>query len=86
VVSVIGDGGFTMLMGELATCVKYDLNVKIIIKNNTLGWPAAPLPPARSPRRRPPMPRAKSSRQVGFEQTEVAAQHLLRTGNGNDSR
>ena len=27
-----------MLMGELATCVKYDLDVKtIIIKNNTLG-------------------------------------------------
>jgi pyruvate dehydrogenase (quinone) len=38
VVAFVGDGGFTMLMGELATCVKYDLNVKIIIiKNNTLG-------------------------------------------------
>jgi pyruvate dehydrogenase (quinone) len=38
VVSFVGDGGFTMLMGELATCVKYDLNVKIIIiKNNSLG-------------------------------------------------
>lgn len=38
VVAFVGDGGLTMLMGELATCVKYDLNVKIIvIKNNTLG-------------------------------------------------
>jgi pyruvate dehydrogenase (quinone) len=37
-VAFMGDGGFTMLMGELATCVKYDLPVKIvIIKNNTLG-------------------------------------------------
>jgi pyruvate dehydrogenase (quinone) len=28
----------TMLIGELATCVKYGLNVKIVvIKNNTLG-------------------------------------------------
>ncbi|MBO0734727.1 MAG: pyruvate oxidase, partial [Methylocapsa sp.] len=34
----IGDGGLTMLMGELATCLKYDLPVKIIvIKNNLLG-------------------------------------------------
>ncbi len=38
VVAVVGDGGFSMLMAELATCVKYDLNVKIvIIKNNMLG-------------------------------------------------
>ena len=38
VVAFVGDGGLTMLMGELATCVKYGLNVKIIvIKNNTLG-------------------------------------------------
>jgi pyruvate dehydrogenase (quinone) len=38
VVTVVGDGGFTMLLGELATCVKYGLNVKIIvIKNNALG-------------------------------------------------
>ncbi len=38
VVAFVGDGGFTMLMGELATCVKYKLPVKIvIIKNNTLG-------------------------------------------------
>jgi pyruvate dehydrogenase (quinone)/pyruvate oxidase len=38
VIAFVGDGGLTMLMGELATCVKYNLNVKIIvIKNNALG-------------------------------------------------
>jgi pyruvate dehydrogenase (quinone) len=38
VVCIVGDGGFTMLMGELATLVKYNLPVKvIIIKNNVLG-------------------------------------------------
>ena len=38
VVAFVGDGGLTMLMGELATCVKYKLDVKIIvIKNNSLG-------------------------------------------------
>ena len=38
VVCFIGDGGLTMLLGELATCRKYNLNVKIIvIKNNVLG-------------------------------------------------
>jgi pyruvate dehydrogenase (quinone) len=38
VVAVVGDGGFTMLMGEVATLVKYNLPVKVlIIKNNTLG-------------------------------------------------
>jgi len=38
VVCIVGDGGFTMLMGEVATLVKYNLNVKvIIIKNNVLG-------------------------------------------------
>jgi len=38
VVCIVGDGGFTMLMGEVATLVKYKLNVKvIIIKNNALG-------------------------------------------------
>ncbi|MBF0306777.1 MAG: pyruvate oxidase, partial [Alphaproteobacteria bacterium] len=38
VVAYVGDGGFTMLMGELATCVKYGLPVKVVInKNNTLG-------------------------------------------------
>lgn len=37
-VAVVGDGGFTMLMGELATCVKYNLPVKIVIfKNNFYG-------------------------------------------------
>jgi pyruvate dehydrogenase (quinone) len=38
VVAILGDGGFTMLMGELATIVKYRLPIKImIIKNNSLG-------------------------------------------------
>jgi len=38
VVAFVGDGGYTMLMGELATCVKYGLPVKIVInKNNSLG-------------------------------------------------
>ena len=38
VVCFTGDGGFTMLMGELATIVKYRLPVKIIVlKNNLLG-------------------------------------------------
>ncbi len=38
VVAIVGDGGFTMLMGELATIRKYNLPIKvIIIKNNVLG-------------------------------------------------
>lgn len=38
VVCVVGDGGLTMLMCELATIAKYNLNVKVIvIKNNVLG-------------------------------------------------
>jgi pyruvate dehydrogenase (quinone) len=37
-IAFVGDGGFTMLMGEFATAVKYRLPIKvIIIKNNTLG-------------------------------------------------
>src|SRR5215475_5189078 len=37
-VAFVGDGGFSMLMAEFATCVRYKLPVKIfIIKNNTLG-------------------------------------------------
>jgi pyruvate dehydrogenase (quinone) len=35
IVCVVGDGGFTMLMGELATLVKYKISVKIIIINNS---------------------------------------------------
>ncbi len=36
--AVVGDGGFTQLMGELVTAVKYRLPVKIIIlKNNSLA-------------------------------------------------
>jgi pyruvate dehydrogenase (quinone) len=38
VVCIVGDGGFTMLMGEVATLVKHRLPVKVIIfKNNVLG-------------------------------------------------
>jgi pyruvate dehydrogenase (quinone)/pyruvate oxidase len=38
VVAVIGDGSAAMLMGDLVTLRKYNLNAKIIvIKNNTLG-------------------------------------------------
>jgi pyruvate dehydrogenase (quinone)/pyruvate oxidase len=37
-VAFVGDGGFTMLMGEFATAVKYHLPIKVvIIKNNVLG-------------------------------------------------
>ncbi len=37
-VAFVGDGGFSMLMAEFATCVKYKLPVKVfILKNNTLG-------------------------------------------------
>jgi pyruvate dehydrogenase (quinone) len=37
-IAFVGDGGFSMLMAEFATCVKYKLPVKVvIIKNNTLG-------------------------------------------------
>lgn len=38
VVAFVGDGGFSMLMADFATAVKYKLPIKvIIIKNNTLG-------------------------------------------------
>lgn len=38
VIAVIGDGGFTMLMGEFITAVTYKLPIKfVIIKNNELG-------------------------------------------------
>jgi pyruvate dehydrogenase (quinone) len=37
-IAFVGDGGFSMLMAEFATAVKYHLPIKvIIIKNNTLG-------------------------------------------------
>jgi pyruvate dehydrogenase (quinone)/pyruvate oxidase len=37
-VAFVGDGGFSMLMAEFATCVKEKLPVKVVvIKNNTLG-------------------------------------------------
>jgi pyruvate dehydrogenase (quinone) len=38
VIVFAGDGGLTMSLGELATCVKYKLPIKIVVlKNNTLG-------------------------------------------------
>jgi len=38
VVAFVGDGGFSMLMAEFATCVKNRLPVKVVIvKNNTLA-------------------------------------------------
>jgi pyruvate dehydrogenase (quinone) len=38
VVAFVGDGGLSMLMAELATCVRYRLPVKIVVvKNDTLG-------------------------------------------------
>jgi pyruvate dehydrogenase (quinone)/pyruvate oxidase len=37
-IAFVGDGGFTMLMGEFATAAQYGLPIKvIIIKNNLLG-------------------------------------------------
>jgi pyruvate dehydrogenase (quinone)/pyruvate oxidase len=37
-IAFVGDGGFSMLMAEFATCVKYGLDVKVIVvKNNSLG-------------------------------------------------
>jgi pyruvate dehydrogenase (quinone)/pyruvate oxidase len=38
VVALVGDGGLSMLMAELATCAKYELPVKLfVVKNNLLG-------------------------------------------------
>jgi pyruvate dehydrogenase (quinone)/pyruvate oxidase len=38
VIAFVGDGGLTMLIGELATAAKYKLDIKVVvIKNNTLG-------------------------------------------------
>jgi pyruvate dehydrogenase (quinone)/pyruvate oxidase len=37
-VAFVGDGAFSMLMAEFATCVKYELPVKVVVvKNNSLG-------------------------------------------------
>jgi pyruvate dehydrogenase (quinone) len=37
-VAFVGDGGFTMLMGDFVTAVKYNLPIKVIVvKNNSLG-------------------------------------------------
>jgi pyruvate dehydrogenase (quinone)/pyruvate oxidase len=38
VIAFIGDGAFSMLMAEMATAVKYELPIKVIVvKNNLLG-------------------------------------------------
>ncbi|MFO0787862.1 MAG: thiamine pyrophosphate-binding protein [Pirellulales bacterium] len=38
VVAIVGDGGLSMLLSELATVAKYDLPVKVVVmKNNSLG-------------------------------------------------
>src|SRR5207237_6160666 len=38
VVAFVGDGGFSMLMADFATAVKYKLPIKVVvIKNNSLG-------------------------------------------------
>ncbi len=38
VVALVGDGGFSMLMAEISTAVKYRLPIKVVInKNNVLG-------------------------------------------------
>jgi pyruvate dehydrogenase (quinone) len=38
VVAFVGDGGFSMLMGEFVNCVKYQLPIKVVVvKNNSLG-------------------------------------------------
>ena len=34
VVAVVGDGGLSMSLGELATCRRYDLPVKVVVLNN----------------------------------------------------
>ena len=34
VIAFVGDGGFAMLMAELATAARYDLPVKVVINNN----------------------------------------------------
>jgi pyruvate dehydrogenase (quinone)/pyruvate oxidase len=37
-VAFVGDGGFSQLMADFVTCVKYGLPVKVVVvKNNTLG-------------------------------------------------
>lgn len=37
-VALVGDGGFSMLMAEFATAVKYQLPIKVVVmKNNSLG-------------------------------------------------
>jgi pyruvate dehydrogenase (quinone) len=35
VVAIVGDGGLSMSLAELATCRKYDLPIKILVMNNS---------------------------------------------------
>lgn len=38
VVSIVGDGGFTMNLGEFMTAIQYNLSIKILVlRNNSLG-------------------------------------------------
>ena len=37
VVAFVGDGGFTMLMGELSTCIKYNSRLKLLLLK-TIPW------------------------------------------------
>jgi len=37
-IAMVGDGGFTMLMGEMATAIRYGLPIKVVVfKNNALS-------------------------------------------------
>ena len=38
-VAVLGDGAMSMSLGELATCARHRLNLKILVlRNDSLGW------------------------------------------------
>lgn len=62
VVSMSGDGGFSMLMGDFLTLVQYDLPVKVVLFNNSslgmveLEMLVAGLPPTAPPTRTPTSP------------------------------
>jgi pyruvate dehydrogenase (quinone) len=38
VIALCGDGGFSMLMGELLTAAGLDIPVKLMIFNNSTRW------------------------------------------------
>jgi pyruvate dehydrogenase (quinone)/pyruvate oxidase len=85
VVAFVGDGGFTMLMGELATAVKYELPIKVVVvMNNYLGqikWeqmvflgnPESPSTCSRSTLRRSPR---RVARPVSASTTRRAAEQF----------